>query len=68
MFTFLVPQEVQIDKQLQPGLRVTVRLSKTQNPGTFLHQNLKVLFDFFLAHQLSLGPSICETVCRRQSI
>ncbi|XP_026029154.1 putative methyltransferase C9orf114 homolog [Astatotilapia calliptera] len=25
-------KEVQIDKQLQPGLRVTVRLSKTQNP------------------------------------
>lgn len=46
MFTFLVPQEVQIDKQLQPGLRVTVRLSKTQNPGTFLHQTLKVCYFF----------------------
>lgn len=27
------PQEVQIDKQLEAGLRVTVRLDEKQNPG-----------------------------------
>lgn len=27
-------QEVQIDKQLEEGLRVTVRLDEKQNPGT----------------------------------
>lgn len=55
MFTFLVPQEVQIDKQLQPGLRVTVRLSKTQNPGTFLHQTLKVFKKFFFSTSVKFG-------------
>lgn len=45
----LLPQEVQIDKQLQPGLRVTVQLIKAQNAGTFLYQTLK--FYFFLPHQ-----------------
>uniref|UniRef100_A0A3Q0QXD3 28S rRNA (uridine-N(3))-methyltransferase n=1 Tax=Amphilophus citrinellus TaxID=61819 RepID=A0A3Q0QXD3_AMPCI len=35
-------REVQIDKQLQPGLRVTVQLRKTQNPESKLYKGVVV--------------------------
>lgn len=67
-FIHLLPKDVQIDKQLQSGLRVTVKLNKTQKQGNLplfffrcfhLSSLREVLIALQILHISSANVSVC---------